>query len=86
MSDESAAGRVPALVRDLCARLRSHRRSRSTTAETTDAASAATRTSADEDRAVPGYFCRTCGADFEGRHGTCPACGGGMIECGLQTH
>jgi rubrerythrin len=82
MIGESTARRVPALVRDLRARLRNRRRGRPATVE---AADAPVPTDAD-DGATAGYFCRTCGAGFEGRHGTCPECGGGMIERGAETH
>ncbi|MFC4358829.1 hypothetical protein ACFO0N_12840 [Halobium salinum] len=75
MTDESSVPRVPAVVRQLRARLRGRRGARSRLF----------RTDSDTTRTHTGYFCRTCGAGFEGRHGTCPQCGGGMIERGVET-
>lgn len=79
MADESSVPRFPAVVRQLRARLRGRRSSRSSGygsagADTADAPGASLE-----------YFCRTCGARFEGRHGTCPQCGGGMIEQGAES-
>lgn len=81
MVDGSAIRRVPAVVRHLRARLRDRWTPRSSVFEGIATGSGDAESESENGVTVnAGYFCRTCGAGFEGRHGTCPRCGGGMIE------
>lgn len=80
MDGASPVQRLPAIVRRLRARLRGDLPVSNRTGSSERGEAATT------DGGVPttGYFCRTCGTGFRGRHSTCPQCGGGMIERGVD--